>query len=80
MNGLLALLLLVAAPPALGLALGLLQLAVYLALVRGGRLARSAVPFFPILWLRGMVAVVALGALAAIIQSLSGGAPGPHPP
>jgi hypothetical protein len=80
MSGLLSLLLLVAAPPALGLLLGLVQLAVYLLLVRRGRLARGAVPFFPILWLRGMVAVVALGALAAIIQGISGGANGLHAP
>ncbi len=79
MNGLLALLLLIAAPPALGLLLGLVQLAVYLVLVRRGRLERGKVPFFPILWLRGMVLVVALGALAAIVQGISGGASGPHP-
>jgi hypothetical protein len=80
MNGLLSLLLLVAAPPALGLLLGLVQLAIYLVLVRSGRLERRAVPFFPILWLRGMVVVVALGALAAIVQSLSGGAGGAQTP
>src|SRR5277367_1370359 len=76
MSGVIALLLLFSAPPALGLLLGLVQLALYRLLVARGRIARGAVPFFPILWLRGMVAVVALGALQAIIQSIAGGAPG----
>jgi hypothetical protein len=78
MSGLLALVLLIASLLGLGLLLGLVQLAIYLLLVRSGRLARAAVPFFPFLWLRGMVAVVALGALAAIILGIIGGAPGQH--
>jgi hypothetical protein len=76
MSSALSLLLLFAAPPGLGLLVGLLQLAVYRLLVARGRLPRGAVPFFPILWLRGMVLVVAVGALAGIILGIAGGAPG----
>jgi hypothetical protein len=73
MNGALSLLLLVLSPLVLGLILGLLQWAVYRALVRAGRIPGTSVPFFPVLCLRGMVVVVAIGALLAIIQSLSSG-------
>jgi hypothetical protein len=73
MSGVLSLLLLLMAPPVLGLILGLMQWAVYRALVRSGRLARERVPFFPFLWLRGMIVVVAVGAILAIKQSISAG-------
>ncbi len=76
MNGFLALLLLGALPVVIALLLGVVQLAVYRVLVRRGRLPPSAVPFFPILVLRGLVVVVALAALAAIVQGLGSGLPG----
>jgi hypothetical protein len=71
MSGLLSLLLLLLAPPVLGLAFGLIQWGIYRALVRAGRVARERVPFFPILWLRGMIVVVAIGAIFAIVQTIS---------
>ena len=52
---------------------GLLSLLLLVAL---GRIPRERIPFFPFLWLRGMIAVVAIGAVLAIIQTiLGGGAP-----
>jgi hypothetical protein len=69
-------LLLVLAPPILGLLFGLLQLLVYVVLAKSGRLAAEQIPFFPILWLRGMLAVVVLGAVLAILQHLGGAADG----
>jgi hypothetical protein len=64
------LVLMVLAPPVLGLVLGLLQLLGYAVLVKAGRTTWDAVPFFPILWLRGMVVVVAVGAILGIVQAL----------
>jgi hypothetical protein len=64
------LVLMVLAPPVLGLVLGLLQLLGYAVLVKAGRTSWERVPFFPILWLRGMVVVVAVGAILAITQAL----------
>ncbi len=76
MNGLLGFAALILSPPLLGLVLGLAQLLVYRTLVALGRFQRERIPFFPFLWLRGMIAVVAVGAVLAIIQTISsGGAP-----
>jgi hypothetical protein len=61
--------LMILAPPLVGLVFGLLQLAVYLALVKAGNLPRERIPFFPILWLRGMLVVVALGVAMGIWQA-----------
>jgi hypothetical protein len=60
--------LMVLAPPVLGLLFALLQLLVYLLLVKAGRVDR--VPFFPVLWLRGMLLVVVLGVILAVLQHL----------
>lgn len=67
-------LLMVLAPPLLGLVFGLLQLLVYLVLARTGRISAENIPFFPILWLRGMLVVVVLGVLLAVLQHLDGSA------
>jgi hypothetical protein len=75
MSGILGFVALILAPPLLGLVLGLLQLAVYRVLVGLGRLPRERIPFFPFLWLRGMIAVVAVGAVLAIIQTIANGGP-----
>lgn len=61
----------VLAPPVLGLLLGLVQLLSYAVKVRLGFATWDQVPFFPILWLRGMVVVVAVGAVLGIAQALS---------
>ena len=61
--------LMILAPPLVGLVLGLLQLAVYLLLVKAGSLPRERIPFFPILWLRGMLVVVVLGVAMGIWQA-----------
>lgn len=63
--------LLVLAPPVLGLVFGLLQLLGYALMVKAGKATWDDVPFFPILWLRGMVVVVAVGAILGIAQALS---------
>ena len=63
--------LMVLAPPVLGLVFGLLQLLGYAVMVKAGRTTWEQVPFFPILWLRGMVVVVAVGAVLGIAQALS---------
>lgn len=63
-------LLMILAPPILGLLFGLLQLLGYAVLVKTGRLASDKIPFFPILWLRGMLLVVVLGVAMAILQHL----------
>ena len=60
----------VLAPPLAGLVFGLLQLAGYALMVKAGRTTWDDVPFFPILWLRGMVVVVAVGAVLGIAQAL----------
>lgn len=61
----------VLAPPVLGLVFGLLQLLGYVVMVKAGKTTWDEVPFFPILWLRGMVVVVAVGAILGIAQALS---------
>ena len=63
--------LMVLAPPVIGLVFALLQLAGYALMVKAGRTTWDDVPFFPILWLRGMVVVVAVGAVLGIAQALS---------
>jgi hypothetical protein len=63
-------LLMILAPPILGLLFGLLQLLGYVVLVKIGRLPSDKIPFFPILWLRGMLLVVVLGVAMAILQHL----------
>jgi hypothetical protein len=72
---LLALGLTILAVPVLGLALALVQLAVYRLLVRLGRMNAEQIPFFGALLLRGMIAVFVLGALTGLI--LSSGQRGP---
>lgn len=59
-------LLMALAPLILGLVFGLVQLLVYVVLVKTGRISSENIPFFPILWLRGMTLVVVLGAAMAI--------------
>ncbi len=66
----LGLLLMILAPPILGLLFGLLQLLGYVVLVKIGRLTSDKIPFFPILWLRGMLLVVIVGVALAILQHL----------
>jgi hypothetical protein len=63
-------LLMILAPPVLGLVFGLLQLLVYVVLAKAGRIDGEKIPFFPILWLRGMLLVVALGVVLAVLQHL----------
>jgi hypothetical protein len=63
-------LLMILAPPILGLVFGLIQLLIYVVLARTGRIAADNVPFFPILWLRGMLVVVVLGVILAVLQHL----------
>jgi hypothetical protein len=63
-------LLMILAPPILGLVFGLLQLLVYVVLAKTGRIEADKVPFFPILWLRGMLVVVVLGVILAVLQNL----------
>jgi hypothetical protein len=63
-------LLMILAPPILGLLFGLLQLLGYVVLVKIGRLPADKIPFFPILWMRGMLLVVVLGVAMAILQHL----------
>ena len=69
MNGL-GFLLMIIGPPIIGLLFGLVQLLGYVVLVKTGRLASDKIPFFPILWLRGMLLVVVLGVAMAILQHL----------
>jgi hypothetical protein len=63
-------LLMILAPPILGLVFGLLQLLVYVVLAKAGRIDGEKIPFFPILWLRGMLIVVVLGVALAVLQHL----------
>jgi hypothetical protein len=60
--------LMILAPPILGLVFGLVQLLVYVVLVKTGRISAENIPFFPILWLRGMLLVVVLGVVLAVLQ------------
>ncbi|MBA3698512.1 MAG: hypothetical protein H0W78_06640 [Planctomycetes bacterium] len=69
MNGL-GFVLMILAPPILGLVFGLIQLLVYVVLAKAGRITAEQIPFFPILWLRGMLVVVVLGVLLAVLQHL----------
>ena len=69
MNGL-GFLLMIIGPPIIGLLFGLVQLLGYVVLVKTGRLASDKIPFFPILWLRGMLLVVVRGVAMAILQHL----------
>ena len=62
--------LMILAPPVLGLGFGLLQWLVYAVLLKTGRITAEKIPFFPLLWLRGMTAVVILGVIMAILQHL----------
>ena len=55
-------------PPLVGLVFGLLQLLVYKILEKTGRIRREQIPFFPILWLKGMLIVVVI----AVIMAISG--------
>jgi hypothetical protein len=64
--------LMILAPPILGLVFGLVQLLVYVVLARTGRMSAENIPFFPILWLRGMLLVVVLGVILAVLQHLDG--------
>ncbi len=57
--------------PLLGALFGLLQLLVYRTLVAAGRLQSDAVPFFGILWLRGMIAGFVLVAVIAVTMPRS---------
>jgi hypothetical protein len=62
--------LMILGPPILGLVFGLLQLVAYVLLNKMGQLSTEQIPFFPILWLRGMLVVVAIGVVLAILQHL----------
>jgi hypothetical protein len=64
-------LLMIAGPPIVGLIFGLVQLAYYQTLVKMGTKAADDVPFFPILWLRGMLLVVVIGVIFAVMQHLT---------
>jgi hypothetical protein len=66
-NGL-GFLLMILAPPILGLVFGLIQLLVYVVLAKTGQITSEQIPFFPILWLRGMLAVVVFGVVLAVLQ------------
>ena len=59
------------APLVLGLVLGLLQLFAYMIMAKTGSMEPDQVPPFPILWMRGMLVVVALGVAMAIWQHTS---------
>lgn len=63
----------VVAVPLLGLGLALIQLGTYRALANLGRIPATAVPWFGILWLRGMAGAVAVLALLAIASRVAGG-------
>ena len=62
--------LMILGPPILGLVFGLLQLMAYVLLNKMGQLSAEQIPFFPILWLRGMLVVVVIGVVLAILQHL----------
>lgn len=75
MNTVLGFLALILGPPIIGLVLGLVQWLAYRIAVASRLLAADRVPPFPILWLRGLVAVVAIAA-ALGIWSVMGRGPG----
>ena len=62
--------LMILAPPIIGLVFGFIQLLVYVVLAKTGRISSENIPFFPILWLRGMLLVVVLGVVLAVLQHL----------
>ena len=62
--------LMILAPPIIGLVFGLIQWLVYVVLSKTGRITSEQIPFFPILWLRGMLLVVVLGVVLAVLQHL----------
>ncbi len=64
----LGIVLMILAPPILGLVFGLVQLLVYVVLAKTGRITSEQIPFFPILWLRGMLVVVVVGVIMAVLQ------------
>jgi hypothetical protein len=66
MNTVLGFLGLILGPPLIGLLLGLVQSAAYRLAVVAHLIAAERVPPFPILWLRGLVAVVAIAAALGI--------------
>ena len=70
--GILGFLLLLIAPPVLAVVLAFLQFGVYRALAGLGVLRRERIPAFLILWLRGMIAVVAIAAVMGIWQNVEG--------
>ncbi len=59
-------LLMILGPPIIGLFFGVLQLIVYMLLEKTGRITKEQIPFFPILWLKGMLVVVVIGVIMAI--------------
>jgi hypothetical protein len=61
-------LLMILGPPILGVVFGLLQLFGYVMLQKSGKITPEDIPFFPILWLRGMLVVVVIGVIFAILQ------------
>jgi hypothetical protein len=67
----LSFILLIVGPPILGLVFGLIFLLVYVVLAKSGRITSDQIPFFPILWLKGMLLVVVVGVLMAILSHVS---------
>jgi len=63
--GIFGIALLLLGPPIGGVVLGFLQLALYKALVKSGAMLTESVPMFPILVLRGMIALIAV--IAAVL-------------
>ena len=77
--GILGFLLLLVAPPLLAVLLAVVQLGAYHLLARLGALRRERIPSFLVLWLRGMIAVVAFAAVMGIWQNVQGnGSSTPH--
>jgi hypothetical protein len=77
--GILGFLLLLVAPPVAAVLLAFVQLGAYHALAACGALRRERIPAFLILWLRGMIAVVAFAAVMGIWQNVEGnGSAAPH--
>jgi hypothetical protein len=60
LRGIFGIALLIFGPLFGGIALGFVQAAVYKALVKSGAMRPDSVPMFPILMLRGMIALIAL--------------------
>jgi hypothetical protein len=68
---------LILGPPVIALVLGGLQLAVYAALQRSGRVQEDDVPPFILLVLRGFLILLACVAVAAILAFLTKSGPDP---